>query len=262
MTGNSRERLIVQERDRRLLRELAVMRIIDREQAKQVVGFGSTTRANARLVALMRAGLLRRYFVASSAGGKKALYATSEKGALLVGVPYRGLRRPQHQLLVADFTVEHQLAVNDLHCALQYQPIPVPGVTFSRWLAFQQVLTPALRLIPDGYVELRTPAGTLAAFFEVDFGTETLAIWKEKADKYLQLAISGEYARKFGERSFRVLVITHSDRRALSIRKMVGAITKKIFWFAKLADAKRDFFGTIWQRCTGDTREPFLRNTP
>ena len=36
--------------------ELAVMRVIDREQAKVVAGFGSTTRANARLLKLTRAG--------------------------------------------------------------------------------------------------------------------------------------------------------------------------------------------------------------
>ncbi len=212
--------------------------------------------------ALTRAGLLRRYFVASGAGGKKALYASSEKGAQLVGVPYRGLRRPQHQILVADFTVEHQLAVNDIYCALHYQPIPVPGVTFSRWVAFHKPITPALRLIPDGYVELLTPTGILAAFLEVDFGTEPLATWKEKTDKYLQLAVSGDYAKQFGEWPFRVLVIPHSERRAHSIRKAVSAITRKIFWFAHLADARRDFFGPIWWRPGNESREPLLRNLP
>ena len=54
---------MVQPRDRKLFEELAVMRVIDREQAKIVAGFGSTTRANARLLALTRAGLLRRFFL-------------------------------------------------------------------------------------------------------------------------------------------------------------------------------------------------------
>ena len=43
MTGNSRKRrgVVLQDRDRRLLSELAVMRIIDREMTKLVAGFGS-----------------------------------------------------------------------------------------------------------------------------------------------------------------------------------------------------------------------------
>ena len=38
------------------------MRVIDREQAKCIAGFGSTTRVNIRLLALTRAGLLRRFY--------------------------------------------------------------------------------------------------------------------------------------------------------------------------------------------------------
>src|SRR6266487_1550579 len=71
MTGNDKKRgLVVQPRDRKLLEELAVMRVVDREQAKIVAGFGSTTRANTRLLALTRAGLLRRFFLSS----RKSLY--------------------------------------------------------------------------------------------------------------------------------------------------------------------------------------------
>ena len=58
MTGSKRTGLVVQERDRQLLSELAVMRIIDREMTKLVAGFNSTRRANARLLQLTRTGLL------------------------------------------------------------------------------------------------------------------------------------------------------------------------------------------------------------
>ena len=74
MNGNKHHGMVIQDRDRHFLRELAVMRVIDREQAKVVAGFGSTTRANARLLALTRAGLLRRFFQGTVAGGAKALY--------------------------------------------------------------------------------------------------------------------------------------------------------------------------------------------
>ena len=56
MTGN--KGIVLQARDHRLLAELGVLRILDRETAKIVAGFQSTTRANARLLSLTRAGLL------------------------------------------------------------------------------------------------------------------------------------------------------------------------------------------------------------
>ena len=134
MTGNNKRRgLVVQPRDRKLLEELAIMRVVDREQAKIVAGFGSTTRANARLLALTRAGLLRRFFL----GSRKSLYALSEKGAQLAEVPLRGPRRRQDETLVADFFIEHQLAINNVYCAVKCGVIPVEGVSFRRWLAFQ-----------------------------------------------------------------------------------------------------------------------------
>ena len=99
MTGIDMKRgLVVQPRDMKLLGELAIMRVVDREQAKIVAGFGSTTRANARLLALTRAGLLRRFFL----GSRKSLYALSEKGAQLAEVPLRGPRRKANEMLVAD----------------------------------------------------------------------------------------------------------------------------------------------------------------
>jgi len=251
MTGNDRNKgLVVQPRDMKLLGELAMMRVIDREQAKIVAGFGSTTRANVRLLALTRAGLLRRFFL----GSRKSLYALSEKGAQLAGVPLRGPRRRQNETLVADFYIEHQLAINGVYCALKYGAIPFPGVSFRRWLSFHEPITKNVRLIPDGYVEVGTPRETLAAFLEIDLGHERGPVWKEKPKNYLQLAISGNFEQHFSQKRFRVLVLANSERRMHSLRRIVGAITQKIFWFATLG-AVRDqgFFAPVWYRPTSET---------
>ena len=85
MAGNRRVGIVLQERDRRLLAELNVMRVADREQAQTAGGFGSVTRVNARLLALTRAGLLRRFFIGTSGTGQKALYTLSASGAQVVG---------------------------------------------------------------------------------------------------------------------------------------------------------------------------------
>ena len=78
--------LILQDRDRRLLEALETMRIMDRNQVMTVAGFGSVTRVNTRLLRLKKAGLLRRLFVGTFAGNRKALYALSNKGAAIAGI--------------------------------------------------------------------------------------------------------------------------------------------------------------------------------
>lgn len=261
MTGNNR-RLVLQPRDRRLLEELVVMRVADREQAKVCTGFRSTTRVNARLLRLTQTGLLKRFFMGTTAGGAKALYSLSLKGARIVGVPLRGPQRRQDEAIIADFFVEHQLAINEVYCRLKFRTCP-QGISFRRWLAFSEPVTQGLKLIPDGYVELGTPAGTHGAFLEVDLGTESLTVWKEKVRQYLQLAVSGEFKRRFGEDRFRVLVIAHSERRMHSIRQMVAAITDKLFWFADQGTVQqKDFFGSIWFRPKGNSQEPLIKELP
>src|SRR5215469_11886138 len=120
MTGNRRRGMIIQERDKHFLRELAVMRVADRDQAGIAGGFHSTTRVNARLLVLVRSGLLRRFFLGTNAGGTKALYALSAKGAELVGVPMRGPQRRKDETLAADFFIQHQLTINELYCGMKY----------------------------------------------------------------------------------------------------------------------------------------------
>jgi hypothetical protein len=239
----ARRGLVLQPRDLDILRELSVMRVADREQVKIAAAFGSTTRVNARLLALARAAL-------------------SAKGAQLIHVSPRGPRRRQDEMLVADFFVQHQLSVNTVYCALKFGIIPVRGVRFLFWHSFHEVLTPELSLIPDGYVEFATPQGIVSSFIEVDLGHEGLAVWKEKTRHYLQLALSGTYERQFKQPRFRVLVLAHSARRVHSIRATVATVTEKIFWFATLDGVLGEkFFGPVWLRPTGEIHQPFFNGT-
>jgi hypothetical protein len=255
--------VVIQERDRHLLRELSLMRVIDREQAKVVAGFGSTTRANARLLALTRAGLLHRFFQGTVAGGAKALYTLSEKGAQLVGVPASGPRRREDQAVVADFFIQHQLATNVVYCALKYPTKMPDGIVFKRWMGFPKRPAPGLRVIPDGYVELLTPSGIVAAFLEVDLGHERLRVWRDKVRNYLDLAVTGNFEREFKQIRFRVLVVADSERRLDAIRQVVFSVTDKIFWFATFESIRRDgAFALIWTRPKGEARQSLVPGTP
>ncbi len=240
---------IVQERDRHLLRELAVLRVIDRILAMLIARFGSTTRANTRLLALVRAGLLRRFFLGTTASGRKALYSLSKRGAELVGVPYRGLRRGSDETLVADVFVTHQLRINEILCTAKYRPVPIPDLRFAQWKTFHEPIDPSRSLIPDGYVEFRTPSKTLAAFVEVDLGNETRSVWRKKIQAYLAYAISGHFEREFGPPQFRTLVVAHSERRLSSLRAATAELTEKIFWLTTFESiAKQGFWSPIWRR--------------
>jgi len=63
--------------------------------------------------------------------------------------------------------------------------------------------------VPDGYFELETGSEIRPMFVEVDLGNEALRIWRKKMQAYLQLAVSGEFARLFQQSRFRVLVLMH-----------------------------------------------------
>lgn len=259
MSSTKRPGRVIQERDRHILRELDVMRVMDRELAEVVGGFHSASRANRRLRALTDIGLLRRSFLGTSAAGRKAVYRLSPEGALVADVPYRGLRRRADEISAKDYFIEHQLTVNRIYAALKYSTIPVPGVEFVRWAAFYGPLADNLPLIPDGYFVLKTPGGLIGHFVEVDMGTETRAVWKGKVENYLKLALSDECEQLIDVRRFRVIVLAHSLRRLDSIRAVVAAIVDKIFWFASLADiAGGGFFDPVWFRPVGDAQVSLL----
>lgn len=263
MTGTNRNRnrqsrLMVQPRDRELLWQLYLMRMATRDQLMRAAGFGSVTRINTRLLALHRAGLLRRFFIGFGAA-RMAVYALSPKSAQLIEVPCRGPRRKQDALLAADFSSLHQLAINDVYCDLRFPRVPRPHIQFVNWLTFMEPLAENLPLIPDGFAEFKTPQGIDVSFLEVDLGTEELKVWKEKAKHYVQLAASGEFARKFKQARFRVLVLADSARRLTFIRQAVAEVTQKIFWFAVLDEARGEaIFAPVWLRPNNPNPQPLF----
>src|SRR2546422_6635325 len=120
MPGAKTKGLVLQERDRHLLQELAVMRVIDREQAKTIGGFRSTTRINNRLLALTRGGLLKRFFIGSG-GWKKSLYSLSSLGTNFLQMPHRAMRMRSDELVTVSSSLEHQLGINELYCTIKYR---------------------------------------------------------------------------------------------------------------------------------------------
>lgn len=252
MAGNSKSVLVLQPRDRRLLSELTTLRITDRELAKVVAGFSSTTRANARLLRLTRAGLLHRFFVGTISGGRKAIYTLSRRGRLETGTEQRPISRAHGKTLLGDLFVDHQMHVNDIYAMLKFRHSP-EGVQFLRWRTLYEPVSQNSRLIPDGYFELQTSQGIRATFLEVDLGHQAMKVWREKVRSYLQLAISGDFNRIFGRSQFRVVVVTTSPRRLAGIRAEISRQTDKMFWLSDFQTINRaGFWSTVWHRPTSD----------
>jgi hypothetical protein len=261
MSGNRRKGMVVQPRDLHLLRELALMRIIDSELARVVAPFGSVTRANTRLLLLTVAGLVRRIFIGTRAGGKKALYMLSSSGARLIGAPYFGPKRRRDELVVADLFVAHQSQINEIYCGFKYGPAAPLGMQFHRWLAFPKALDRAIALAPDGYVEFDGSSKSFAAFVEVDLSNERLSVWRTKVRNYLQFAASGHYQARFGKKHFFVLVICESRGRMESLRTATASLTDKIFRFSTISSIKQTgLWSPIWLKPNGSEPQALVES--
>jgi hypothetical protein len=220
--------------------------------------FTSLKKANLRLLELVRAGFLRRYFVGTISGGRKAIYRLAPKGSALIGAPVRPERKIRESI-GNDLFLNHRLKTNSIFLLVKYRPIPLPNVRFVRWASFSESLSKPTALIPDGYFEIDSESGIRAIFLEVDLGTEPLHVWTRKTQRYVQFATSGEFPKLFGQTQFRVLVITDSERRLETIRTTVARSIDRIFWFATFESIKREgFWSPIWLRPTGTQKQPLF----
>lgn len=253
MIGNSRPSLLLTDRDRALFNALAEARLLDREQIQALLNFGSVTRANDRLSRLATSGFLLRYFLGTKAGGRKALYSLSRRGADSIALKkvWR-LQRSKDELLVGEVFVEHQLAVNWCWVSMQREP----EGKLIRFVRFYQPIARELSLIPDGYAELTRQGAIQPVFLEVDLGTETSRVWSKKTEAYLKLAASGMFQQIFHQQRFKVAVVCVSERRMRSLRQTVLKQTSKLFYFSLLHSIRRDgFTRTRWLRPDGDAHE-------
>ncbi len=184
---------VITARDLLLLRTLVLARVLDGDQVKTIGGFSSVRRTNRRLLKLVRAGFLKRWFVGTAGGGQKALYGLSPQGTTLIGEPTQGLIPwKQDALITSSQFLAHQQAVNAVFIRARFHPLPV-GFTCERWMNFREPLSPAGPLVPDAYFEIVQGGVIHPMFLEVDLGTESSTVWKRKVELYLKLAIGGEF---------------------------------------------------------------------
>jgi hypothetical protein len=237
MNGNE-SRIILQPRDKVLLSELQVFRFIDRDQAGRIAGFTSPSRAKQRLLALVRAGYLERFFLGTISGGRTAIYhLPRELRPRRTGRRFESSQSRQF--------IEHQLAINALHLGMN------PHVRI--WRRFSAPLPSAPPVIPDGYAELKLDGIVVRAFIEMDLGTESLPIWEKKVSGYLSLASSGYAPTHLDSPTFRVLVVASTEARIRAIRSVIAKHTDRVFWLADIQSIKREgIWSKVWRRPIDD----------
>lgn len=247
-TRNTRYKVILQMRDRRILSLLESLRAATKQQIAAVCGFDSDTRANARLSQLIRAKYLARDFIGTIRGGRLAVY-------FLPG------RRPKARRGPAGFeaAVMHELEIGEVYLALK-RAAENQGWRFS-WNRPAAPLGQSAA-IPDALIQLEALGERKTFLLEHDRATEGMRIWKEKVAKYLDLARSQGLLQLLGSERFAVLVVVPSEKRLAQIRAAIAVQTGKIFWISTVQAINRDgFLAPVWLRPEGGQRLSLLGGT-
>jgi hypothetical protein len=249
---------IITTRDQEIFRALAIARVLEGEQIKTVGRFASVRRTNRRLLKLVQAGFLRRWFVGTSGGGQKALYGLSAPAANLIGETTHGLISwKQDALITTSQFLAHQQAVNEIFLLARFGPLPT-GVSCERWERPRLPLSVSVPLVPDGYFEIVQDNVVHPMFLEMDLGTESSRVWKRKVEFYLRFA-TGSVSDRFNPRRLRILILFPSARRLESIRKVIAKRTEKLFWLSTRDEVlHHGLWGPIWLRPVGDERQRLL----
>jgi len=116
---------------------------------------------------------------------------------------------------------------------------------------------------PDGFFRLTIGGGVVAVFVEIDLGTESIQRrFKHKISTYRTYAKSGQFLSKFGQKRFRIMTVTTSERRIANLGLVAAEFNaSEVFWFTTRDQllATGDFLSaSIWQRPPSKAFEPFL----
>ena len=240
---NGASRIVLQPRDRILLDRLATLRLLTRDQIEKLAGFHSLSRVNVRLGKLRRAGMIVRYYIATSTGSRRSVYALTRQGAAEIHRPYLPLKWQPDSPLFGNSFAAHQLALNDLYIAAGIDRNTI-------WQTFRAPPLPSIPIIPDSCIQ----TASQLLFVEMDLGTESLHVWNRKVAHYIKLAISGAHREIAPFPVFGVLVIAEDEKRLGLLRRHIAKQTQKLFWFQTLSIIQRQgFWAASWLRSTGET---------
>lgn len=222
-SGSTNPRVILGCRDLKLLEEIALNRLMSRDQIIALGYFDSISRCNYRLSQLVEAGFLYRQSPLPELTGFQSTYMATRLAVqrlMAAGMPSArggGASQPLSPLLV-----RHTLAVTNVRLAA-LSAAKCLGLALSRWLP--EVLCrhefsvrrgsgewQRRTLRPDGYFELASRGEKAAVFLEVDLGHVSSEKFGQKMGCY-DLYRDGIFERTYGLERFTVLTLTTGTGR-------------------------------------------------
>ncbi|MBZ0300043.1 MAG: replication-relaxation family protein [Anaerolineae bacterium] len=240
-------------RDKEIVEAVHRYRLLRQDQIEALF-FGSRSATQRVLVRLYDHGFLERRFIPIYSGRSPTFYVLDRRGAdlLRAELGYEDLTwHHSSKDLSADF-LEHTLAINDVRIAVTLAARQ-PGYELLEWRSESDLKagydrvrvhtgTGAVRsipIVPDSYFVVQTPLGRAPFFLEVDRGTETTVRFLTKVRAYAAYYASGDYERRFGNRSLRILTVTVGEKRRDNLQEVSQKINSpQRFLFAVAADVR------------------------
>ena len=257
-------RLILQQRDKEIITSIYSFRILTRQQLQKLFRFNSSRRVNQRLKILYDHKFLSRYFLPTVRGSAKAVYYLGPRGAAIaaeeLGIAVNLVNRERKSTSnLKELFLNHVLGLNDIRIAFYLGLDTHPGMALERWIndnechqqyrvvVFGKSVIKQFR--PDGYFRIIYKGKLYSFFIEYDRSTMTVGRFAGKVHSYLDFHALGYYRKRFGVQYFRVVVVTKTRERLYNLKKAVGAITDKHFWFTTINQiTPNTVFSPIWQR--------------
>lgn len=215
--------------------------------------------------------------VAPSLGGRRPfLYALGHAGVPIVaewlGSPSGSIQRRRLDRLNALF-IAHDLQLAMLWANLRAM-LTAGQLASLAWTAERDLRARRTRIrdpqtnrwlpvLPDAYLEVGTVTGELQPYLaEIDQGTLTLERFQRKVRAFELYLKEGLFERHYGQKTFRVLVLTHASERLSHLHRVAESELVRprrsdyLFGLCEVGEPTR-FASAEWLTLAGDRIRPF-----
>lgn len=249
----------IEERDRRILAEVFLSKVVRRDDLIAFGYFSSIPRCNARLLALKQEGLLKSR---SELGGmelRAALYHCTSKGVRIAAdvldiSPDEAIEI--HRSGIRELGIKHALRCNDLRTRFLRELSDESEVRLASWsqelLCHHefQVGERTTVIKPDALAELVLPEGHRHVFIEVDLGNAAISKIREKLHRFQTYFDSGAFQDAYETDQFCVLLVTTDERRLSHLQRL--GIPERLILSTWKRLAEHGLVGSVFATVTTD----------
>lgn len=246
-------------RDRQVLAETLLHRVIRRDDLLALRLFTSIPRCNARLGGLVAADLLRSHREISGISLQAPFYSCTSPGieiaAETLGIDTEG-RKMLSRSRLRDQAIRHALKCLDLHVKF-LRDLSCGPCRLVQWapelLCHHQFAARNIQITikPDALALVASPA-LHHLFIEVDLGNVAMTRLAEKLRKYAVYEHSGAFKDVYGMDRFVVVFVTTDERRLAAIRSLRYPGQLLASTWTRLA---RPITDAVWTNGEGDQGE-------